>query len=129
FMERVRRRDGRQPTPEEVLVWATRNGYQALGVSDGGWLAPGNRADLILIDCRRPHLTPALRVVSGFLHQGQARDIDAVMVDGRWLMRDGRMLTMDEPAIVAEADRVARTAWTRLFDARPELDRPHGLHL
>jgi 5-methylthioadenosine/S-adenosylhomocysteine deaminase len=126
FMERVRRHDGRQPTPEDALVWATRNGYRALGVPDGGWLAPGNRADLIVIDLRRPHLTPALRVVSCFVHQGMASDVEAVMVDGRWLMRDGRVLTLDEPAIVAEADRLARAAWRRLFERRPELPRPPG---
>jgi 5-methylthioadenosine/S-adenosylhomocysteine deaminase len=129
FMERIRRADGRRPTPEEVLVWATRNGYRALGVPDGGWLAPGNRADLILVDLRQPHLTPALRAVSCFVHQGQARDVEAVMVDGRWLMRDGRVLTIDEPAVVAEADRVARRAWRRLFEARPDLARPPALHL
>jgi 5-methylthioadenosine/S-adenosylhomocysteine deaminase len=129
FMERVRRQDGRQPTPEEALVWATRNGYRALGVPDGGWLAPGNRADLILIDLRKPHLTPALRVVSCFVHQGLASDVDAVMVDGRWLMRDGRVLTLDEPAIVAEADRIARAAWRRLFERRPELARPPGFDI
>jgi 5-methylthioadenosine/S-adenosylhomocysteine deaminase len=126
FMERVRRQDGRQPTPEDALVWATRNGYRALGIPDGGWLAPGNRADLILIDLRRPHLTPALRVVSCFVHQGLASDVQAVMVDGRWLMRDGRVLTLDESAIVAEADRIARAAWRRLFERRPELPRPPG---
>jgi 5-methylthioadenosine/S-adenosylhomocysteine deaminase len=129
FMERVRRQDGRRPTPEEVLLWATRNGYRALGVPDGGWLAPGNRADLILVDLRRPHLAPALRVISCLLHQGQAGDVEAVMVDGHWLMRDGRVLTIDEPAVVAEAERVARSAWRRLFEARPDLARPPGLHL
>jgi 5-methylthioadenosine/S-adenosylhomocysteine deaminase len=129
FMERVRRRDGRQPTPEHVLTWATRNGYRALGVADGGWLAAGNRADLIVVDLRRPHLTPALRVVSDFVHNGQAADVESVMVDGRWLMRDRRVLTLDEPVIVAEADRVARAAWTRLFLARPDLPRPLGFDL
>src|SRR5215510_363014 len=106
FMERVRRQDGRRPTPEEALVWATRNGYRALGIPDGGWLAPGNRADLIVVDLRKPHLTPALRPVSCFVHQGLASDVEAVMVDGRWIMRDGRVLTLDEPALVAEADRI-----------------------
>jgi 5-methylthioadenosine/S-adenosylhomocysteine deaminase len=129
FMERVRRGDGRRPTPEEALTWATRNGYRALGVPDGGWLAPGNRADLIVVDFRRPHLTPALRPVSCFVHQGQAGDVEAVMVDGRWIMRDRRVLTLDEPAIVAEADRVARAAWARLFAERPGLPRPPGLVL
>jgi len=129
FMERVRRQDGRRPTPEDVLTWATRNGYRALGVPDGGWLAPGNRADLIVIDLRRPHLTPVLRVVSDFVHNAQAGDVESVMVDGRWLMRDRRVLTLDEPALVAEADRVARAAWTRLFAARPDLPWPPGFDL
>jgi cytosine/adenosine deaminase-related metal-dependent hydrolase len=129
FMERVRRQDGRRPTPEEALVWATRNGYRALGIPDGGWLTPGNRADLILIDLRKPHLTPALRVVSCFVHQGLASDVESVMVDGRWIMREGRVLTVDEPALLAEADRVARVAWRRLFERRPELARPPGFDL
>jgi cytosine/adenosine deaminase-related metal-dependent hydrolase len=129
FMERVRRADGQQPTPEEILVWATRNGYRALGIRDGGWLAPGNRADLILVDLRKPHLTPALRIVSCFVHQGLASDVEAVMVDGRWIMRDGRVLTLDERALVAEADRIARAAWRRLFERRPELPRPAGFDL
>jgi 5-methylthioadenosine/S-adenosylhomocysteine deaminase len=129
FMERVRRQDGQHPTPEDALVWATRNGYRALGVPDGGWLAPGNRADLIVIDLRKPHLTPALRVVSCFVHQGLASDVESVMVDGRWLMRDGRVLTLDEPALIAEADRIARAAWRRLFERRPDLPRPPGFDL
>ena len=129
FMERVRRADGRRPTPEAALTWATRNGYRALGVADGGWLAPGNRADFIVVDFRRPHLTPGLRPVSCFVHQGQAADVESVMVDGRWLMRNRRVLTLDEPAIVAEAERVARAAWSRLFAERPDLPRPAGFDL
>jgi 5-methylthioadenosine/S-adenosylhomocysteine deaminase len=128
FMERVRRQDGRQPTPEQVFSWATRHGYGALGIDDGGWLAPGNRADLIMIDLRRAHLVPLLRAVSCLVHQGQARDVEAVMVDGRWLMRDGVLLTMDEASIVREADRIGRAAWQRLFAERPALIPPTGWH-
>jgi 5-methylthioadenosine/S-adenosylhomocysteine deaminase len=129
FMERVRREDGQRPTPEEALGWATRRGYHALGVNDGGWLAPGNRADLVLVDLRRAHLTPALRVVSCFVHQGQAGDVEGVMVDGRWLMRDGRVLTVDEATLVREADAIARRAWRRLFRERPDLAPPPGFDL
>jgi 5-methylthioadenosine/S-adenosylhomocysteine deaminase len=128
FMERVRRQDGRQPTPEQVFSWATRHGYRALGIADGGWLAPGNKADLILVDLQRAHLVPVLRVVSCFVHQGQAHDIEGVMVDGRWLMRDGALLTMDEASIVQEADRIGRAAWQRLFAERPTLTPPAGWH-
>jgi cytosine/adenosine deaminase-related metal-dependent hydrolase len=129
FMERVRRQDGRSPAPEDALRWATRNGYRAMGVPDGGWLAPGSRADLIMVRADRAHLVPRLRPVSAFVHQGQAADVESVMVDGRWIMRDGRVLTMDEAAIVREADRIARRAWAKLFADRPDLPVPPGFAL
>jgi 5-methylthioadenosine/S-adenosylhomocysteine deaminase len=128
FMERVRRQDGRNPTPEQALLWATRRGYEALDVPDAGWLAPGNKADLIMVDLRQAHLVPLLRVVSCFVHQGQGRDVEAVMVDGHWLMRDGIVRTMDEEAIVREADRIGRASWRRLFEERPELQPPPELN-
>lgn len=128
FMERVRREDGRLPTPEQVLRWATRNGYRALGIPDGGWLAPGNKADLIVVDLQRAHLIPVLRVASDFVHNGQAHDVQSVMVDGRWLMRDGVVRTLNEEALLAEAQQVARTAWSRQFRTRLELKAPPGFN-
>jgi 5-methylthioadenosine/S-adenosylhomocysteine deaminase len=67
-----------------------------------------------------------LRVVATFVHQAQARDVESVMVDGKWLMRDGAVLTMDEPRILAEAQRVANAAWSRQFRARLDLKVPAG---
>jgi len=58
-MEGVRRQDGRHPTPEQALL-------RALGIADAGWLAPGNKADLIMVDLRQAHLVPWLRSSSGF---------------------------------------------------------------
>ena len=126
FMERIRREDGRSPAPEEALRWASRNGYQAMGVKDGGWLAEGNLADLIMFRTDRAHLVPFLRPVSVFVHQGQAADIDHVMVDGQWLMREGQVLTMDEAALVREADAISNRAWSRLFHANPHYTIPEG---
>jgi 5-methylthioadenosine/S-adenosylhomocysteine deaminase len=126
FMERVRRRDGRRPTPEQVHRWATVNGYRAMGIPDGGALVVGNKADLIIIDMRKAHLVPMLRLVSDFVHQGQGRDVVAVMVDGRWVMRGGEILTMDEERIVADAQRIAKAAWRRMFASNPGLDVPTG---
>lgn len=126
FMERIRRTDGREPTPEEAFGWATRNGYRAMGMADGGVLAPGMKADLVVVRTDRPHLVPRMRLVSTFVHQGQAADIESVMVDGAWIMRDGVVLTMDEAAIVDEADRIARRAWARLLHDRPDLEVPPG---
>jgi len=129
FMERVRRQDGRRPTPEHAHRWATVNGYHAMGITDGGALVPGNKADLIVIDLKGAHLVPVLRVVSDYVHQGQGRDVEAVMVDGRWIMRGGAMLTIDEERIVAEAQRLGKLAWGRLFESRPDLAVPAGFAL
>jgi 5-methylthioadenosine/S-adenosylhomocysteine deaminase len=129
FMERVRRQNGRQPTPEQVHRWATVNGYRAMGLADGGALVAGNKADLIMIDLQRAHLTPVLRVVADYVHQGQGGDVEAVMVDGRWIMRGGEILTMDEERIVAEAQQIGKAAWRRLFDSRPALEVPPGFAL
>ena len=126
FMERVRRENGREPTPERALRWATRNGYRALGVPDGGWLAPGNKADLIVIDLQRAHLVPVLRVVSDFVHNGQARDVQSVMVDGKWLMKDGKVLVLDEEKLLADAQQIARTAWARQFRTLAGTKPPEG---
>lgn len=126
FMERVRRQDGRSPSPEEALRWATRNGYKAMGVEKGGWLAEGNLADLIMLRTDRAHLVPFLRPVSVFVHQGQARDVEDVMVDGRWIMRDGVVLTMDEAALIREANEVSDRAWARLFAGNPGIEVPGG---
>jgi len=126
FMERIRREDGRQPSPEQALRWATRNGYRALGVADGGYLAPGNKADLIMIDLQRAHLVPMLRAASDFVHNGQARDVEAVMVDGEWLMRDGKVLCMDEADILERAQKTARDGWSRLFKKRFDIKVPDG---
>jgi len=129
FMERVRREDGRNPTPEQALRWATVNGYRAMGVADGGALVAGNKADLIMIELRRAHLAPVLRVASDVVHQAQPHDVSDVMVDGRWLMRASKVLTMDEPRIVAQAQRIATDAWRRLFATRPDLTPPAGFAL
>jgi len=126
FMERVRRRDGRNPRPEEALRWATRNGYRAMGILDGGWLAEGNLADLVMLRVDRAHLAPFLRPVSVLVHQGQARDVEDVMVDGRWVMREGRVLTLDESRIIRQAEEVADRAWSRLFARNPQYEVPAG---
>ena len=92
FLERVRRNDEVHPQPEDVLEWATAGGARALGLEDSvGSLEVGRKADLFVVDLLRPHLVPTLRVVSAFVHNGQPADITSVMVDGQWVMRDGRV--------------------------------------
>ena len=89
FAERVRRHEPMSPQPEDILQWATMGSARALGLADRvGSLEVGKRADLFVVDAYRPNLVPNHRIVSAFVHNGQSNDIEAVMVDGNWLMKD-----------------------------------------
>ena len=125
FLERVRRNDEVYPQPEDVLEWATRGGARALGMEDiTGSLEVGKKADLFVVDLLRPHLVPSLRPVSAFVHNGQPGDITSVMVDGAWVMRDGKVLTIDEEDVVRQAEAVGHASWRRLLERHPDVPFP-----
>ena len=121
--ERIRRDDpipGLRPQPEDALEDATIGGARAVRQpAMVGSLEIGKKADLIVVDTRRAHLVPAGRIVSAWIHNGQPADIESVMIDGQFVMRNRRVLTMDEDRIVAEADRVGRRIWSRVQRAGP----------
>jgi cytosine/adenosine deaminase-related metal-dependent hydrolase len=124
FMERVRLLDGMHPTPEDVLQWATANGHRALGFTDCGTIEVGKKADLIVVNTQRAHLVPTMRIVSAFVHNGLPSDVESVMVDGKWVMRDGEVLTMDEASIIREAERIGRRAWKCRLEEYPDVPLP-----
>jgi cytosine/adenosine deaminase-related metal-dependent hydrolase len=113
--ERIRRDDefpGVRPQPEDILADATENGARAIRQAQAlGLLAVGRKADLLVVDTLRAHLVPAGRFLSAWIHNGQPSDIESVMVDGQFVMRQGKVLTLDEPGLIAEADKVGRRIW------------------
>jgi cytosine/adenosine deaminase-related metal-dependent hydrolase len=111
---------GLQPQPEDMLQDATLGGARALNQEKTiGALEVGRKADLIVINTQRPHLVPAGRILSAFIHNGQPSDIESLMVDGAFVMRERKVLTMDEAALVAEADKVGRRIWSQVKAAGP----------
>ena len=128
FYERVRRNSQMHPMPEDVLRWATMGSARALRIDDKvGSLEPGKHADLFIINSSRAHLVPNLRIVSAFVHNGQAGDVESVMIDGKWVMRDRQVLTIDEPRVVEAAQEVGTRAWQRLLDRYPNVPFPFTL--
>ena len=133
--ERIRRnRDGDevpglQPQPEDVLADCTQGGAMAVAQEDAlGTLEVGKKADLLVVDTQRAHLVPAGRVLSAIVHSGHPGDIESVMIDGEFVMREGRVLTMDEEQIVREASAVGQRIWGEVLEAGavrvPRLPRP-----
>jgi cytosine/adenosine deaminase-related metal-dependent hydrolase len=89
-----------------VLEMATVRGARALGMeSEVGSIEVGKRADLVLVDLRKPHLTPYRDIMSNLVYSAMGSDVDSVMVDGRLLMQKGKALTLDEERILGEAQR------------------------
>jgi cytosine/adenosine deaminase-related metal-dependent hydrolase len=120
---------GLQPQPEDVLADATQGGARAVQQESLiGTLEPGKRADLLVVDTRRAHLVPAGRLLSAGIHSGHPGDIESVMIDGQFVMRDRAVLTMDEERILTEAVAVGRRVWSRVLEAGPlsvpRLERP-----
>ncbi|HXI30888.1 MAG TPA: amidohydrolase family protein [Vicinamibacterales bacterium] len=116
--ERVRRDDerpGLRPQPEDILADATQGGARAVNQEKLlGSLEVGKKADLLVVNTLRPYLVPAGRIVSAWIHSGHPSDIESVMIDGQFVVRNGKVLTMDEDAIVREADTVGRRIWAQV---------------
>ena len=121
--ERIRRDDpfpGVRPQPEDALEDATLGGARAVRQEKlVGSLEVGKKADLLVLDTQRAHLVPAGRIVSAWIHNGQASDIESSMVDGQFIMRNRKVLTMDEAGIIAEADKVGKRIWAQVEAGGP----------
>ena len=94
---------------ETVLRMATVDGARALGLGDRtGSLEPGKRADLIVVNTRRPHLVPMHHPASQLVYAARGSDVETVVIDGRVVVQDGRILTFDVEAAMDAVNRIAR---------------------
>jgi cytosine/adenosine deaminase-related metal-dependent hydrolase len=123
--ERTRRGDEVRPQPEDAMEWGTIGGARAIGMDhEIGSLEAGKKADLFMVDLRQAHLVPTVRPVSTFVNNGQPSDVESVMVDGRWVMKDGKVLHVDEQDVIARADRAIHATWRRMRERYPDFARP-----
>ncbi|MFJ9174740.1 amidohydrolase [Streptomyces sp. NPDC102360] len=93
---------------EQAVRMATIEGARALGLGDElGSLEVGKRADLAVLDLNRPHLTPRHDPYAMLAYAAQASDVRDTVVDGRVLMRDRTLTTLDEGAVLADLEALA----------------------
>ena len=104
----------------QVLEMATINGAKALGMEhELGSIELGKKADLIAIDLNTPRLTPVhsgeySNILQHLVYAAHGDDVDTVMVDGRILMEEKRLLTVNENEIVERATERARQLIARI---------------
>lgn len=107
LMQKLAHRDATALAGDRALRMGCTHGAQALGFENSGVLKAGNAADLIVMDMRQPHLQPRHSLIGNVLYAAHAGDIVHSMIDGKWVMRDRHLLTLDEEKIIAEAEKRA----------------------
>jgi 5-methylthioadenosine/S-adenosylhomocysteine deaminase len=103
-LQKVITRDPQALPAIAALEMATIGGARALGLDNQiGSLEPGKRADMISVSLDQPHSTPLYEPVSQMVYALKSSDVREVMVNGRPVVRDRQILTLDLKAVLAKA--------------------------
>jgi 5-methylthioadenosine/S-adenosylhomocysteine deaminase len=109
LLQKWLRRDAEALPARRVLRMATIQGAKALGLeAQIGSLEVGKQADLIMIDAAQPHLAPRHDPVALLVYSAQAADVCTVIVNGKVLLEDRELKTLDPESVLAEASEQAR---------------------
>ena len=113
FLSKVDSGDPTSLPAVTALLMATRFGAQALHIEDiTGSLESGKRADIICIDLNRLHNQPRFKrdpkgVYAQIVYAGKSSDVTDVMIDGKWIMRENKLLTIDKEEVVRKSQEYA----------------------
>jgi len=103
-LQKVSRGDPKALSARDVLEMATITGARVLGLDDKiGTLEAGKRADVVLIDLEQPKSQPVYAVESAIVYAASGSSVVTTICDGKILMRNGKMLTVNEKAAMAKA--------------------------
>ena len=121
FLQKVERMDPEVLPAPTVLAMATIGGAEAIGL-DGriGSLEIGKRADVIQVAFEDVHHMPVYDVVSHLVYVSDEQDVVSVVVDGKLLMRDREILTLDTGRVAAEARALAARIQRALIERNRE---------
>ena len=102
--QKVARMDPRVLSARDVLEMATIAGARVLGMEDKiGTLEVGKRADIIIVNLQQPKTQPVYSVESAIVYAASGSSVTTTICDGKVLMRDRKVLTVDVPAAIAKA--------------------------
>jgi 5-methylthioadenosine/S-adenosylhomocysteine deaminase len=90
---------------KQVLKMATKDGARVLGLNNVGSIAPGQKADLLIFDLQKPHWTPLYNPVANLVYAAQSSDLQTVIIDGKLVMKERQVLTLDEERVLFEAEK------------------------
>jgi 5-methylthioadenosine/S-adenosylhomocysteine deaminase len=106
-LQKIGQSDAQALSNHAVLEMATLGGYDALGRVPGGRLEPGAPADLSLVNLRTAHSWPVHNPLSAVIYNVNCGDVDSLLVAGKPLLRGGRIIFLDEDALLERVERMA----------------------
>lgn len=103
YVANLREGDPTVVPAETIMEMATINGARAMGLEDQiGSIEIGKLADMIVINLKGAHTTPVWDPVSTIVYSATGMDVETVMIDGKFVMIERKVLTLDEEAILAD---------------------------
>jgi 5-methylthioadenosine/S-adenosylhomocysteine deaminase len=91
-----------------VLKMATIHGARVLGLQNvTGSLEVGKKADIIVIDTHKPHLTPMYNAISHLVYAARGNDVSHSIINGQLVMEDRKLLTLDIAEIITRAREIS----------------------
>ena len=104
LLHKVHNLDPTVADAKTIFKMATVNGAKALRLN-AGVIKPGYLADVVIFDFNKPHLRPINDVVSHIVYSANGNDVETTIVNGKILMLDREVLTLDEEKILNEAEK------------------------
>ena len=103
-LHKVHRLDPTVMPAQTVLEMATIGGARVLGMEkEIGSLEVGKKADIIILDLNRPHLQPVYNIVSHLVYSATGADVRDVIIDGKLVMENRKLLTLNEEEVLDKA--------------------------
>lgn len=104
MLQKAPQLDAEAVTAEEIMGMLTRNGAAVLGLEhQTGSLEVGKRADIAVVDFNQPHLLPVGRWLPKLIYSANGSDVIHTVIDGKVVMKNRKVLTMDEAQVIQEA--------------------------
>jgi 5-methylthioadenosine/S-adenosylhomocysteine deaminase len=107
LLQKVRHLDGARLPAEEALAMGTLEGARLLGI-EAGALEPGRLGDLVAVDLEHPSLHPPTSLAKSVVYAMSHQAVTDVWVHGRQVVKDGRLVTMDQRALLARVRALTR---------------------
>lgn len=114
FADAVEGMDADLARPEDIFHMATVGGADAFGRPDLGRLAAGCKADIVFVRIDTPRAAPVYDPFKFLVLAATGYDVDRVIVDGKTIVEDGGVLTIDVQEAVREVNEASKRVWKRL---------------